>query len=83
MGELELQHAVVAVTRAAAPCDSCRFREPCTADDLACERYSMLVHGEGEKRWRAAPCCPSRARYEALFDRNRGARGATAAEALG
>lgn len=51
-----------------APCDACKWRERCGVERLACERFSMFLGDEPVARWRAAPCTPSRARYEALLN---------------
>ena len=48
------------------PCDDCEFRRRCSAG-MACERYSMFLDGNGQKRWQAAACEPTQARFEALF----------------
>jgi hypothetical protein len=44
-----------------APCDCCKFRERCGPERLACQAFSMFLHGESEARWRSAPRAPSRA----------------------
>jgi hypothetical protein len=51
----------------ASPCDECSFRRHC-ATGLACERYSMFLDGNAQKRWAGAPCEPTQARFEALFN---------------
>jgi hypothetical protein len=50
-----------------APCEDCRFRERCGAEQLACERYAMYSSGLPQWRWQSAPTCPSRGRFVALF----------------
>ena len=47
------------------PCDGCEFRRRC-ATGLACDRFSLFLHGHGKKRWERATCEPTRARFEAL-----------------
>ena len=49
----------------ACPCDACSFRRDCAAG-LACERYTMFLHGSSQKHWEAAPCEPTRAKFEAV-----------------
>ena len=48
------------------PCDHCRYREKCAGERLACEAFSMYIHGTRQVRWQAAPRAPTRARYLAL-----------------
>jgi len=50
------------------PCDTCRLRERCAAEQSACAAFSMFVHGLPECRWRLAPRAPSRPLYLALFE---------------
>jgi hypothetical protein len=49
------------------PCSACRFRERCAADQLACEKFSMYIAGQDERRWKLAPMAPSRARWESIY----------------
>jgi hypothetical protein len=39
---------------AAAPCDSCRFREKCARECLACAQFVLFYCGGAERRWRDA-----------------------------
>jgi hypothetical protein len=48
------------------PCDGCEFRQRC-ATGLACERYSIFLNGNAQKRWEAASYVPTHAAFEALF----------------
>jgi len=64
-GDAHEQHAAIV---GPSPWDGCRFCERCAVEQLACERFAMFVHGEGEPRWRATPMAPNRARFQALFD---------------
>ncbi len=63
MGE---PHELHAILTGPCPCTGCGNAPKC-AKGLSCARFSMFVSGEGEYRWRAAPCVPSRAGFEALF----------------
>jgi hypothetical protein len=54
-------------TEERAPCDDCRFRERCDAEQLACERYAMYSSGLPQWRWQNAPTAPTRGRFLALF----------------
>ncbi len=51
------------------PCTGCKFAARCGAELLCCERFGGYIAGEPEWRWRRFPMAPSRARYEAVFDR--------------
>jgi len=58
--------APIPQTCEASPCDDCRYRQKCAGERLACEAFSMYIHGTRQVRWRAAPRAPTRARYLAL-----------------
>jgi hypothetical protein len=57
-----------AVLAGPAPCDGCRFRDRCAAEQLACDRYVMFYYGKPQWRWEQAPIVPTRAQFEALFE---------------
>jgi hypothetical protein len=61
-------HEDHAILTGPCPCDGCRYAAACGVQLLACERFSMFMAGEGQRRWHAAPMAPSRARYAAIFE---------------
>ena len=54
------------------PCDSCRFRERCADQQLACAAYSMFLHSA---KWQNVPRAPTRAIWEALLGERSERRG--------
>jgi hypothetical protein len=65
-------HDQSAVLSAVAPCDSCKFRERCARERLACARFVSFYCGAAERQWRQAPCAPDRATWLSIFERGRG-----------
>jgi hypothetical protein len=65
------------------PCDRCKFRERCGPERLACQAFSMFLHGESEARWRNAPRAPSRAVFQATELRDMAQRGERATKEKG
>lgn len=41
-----------------APCEECRLRAKCAAEQLACAAYSMYAAALPRRRWLAAPRAP-------------------------
>ena len=65
-----MHDAAIALARAAtepAPCQDCRFRERCSSEQLACDKFAVYLGGATRERSALAPRVPSRVRYEALF----------------
>ena len=48
------------------PCWACGFAPRCAAEQLACEAFSMYVHGEFRSRWATAPRAPTHAKLLAI-----------------
>jgi hypothetical protein len=56
-----------------APCDRCPQASACEARREACAAFELFLAGGAERRWRAAPRAPTRARFDHLLAGERAA----------
>jgi hypothetical protein len=56
-----------ALLDAPCPCDTCRLREKCTREELACQSFRLYSLGQPKVRWEQAPRAPGRELYDLIF----------------